>query len=600
MEPTKKITYGDVTAAAVGIKERYDAVLAKQAIRLFSQHRMIDIPEAVWPAAAKVFSDMLAVEPHSYQAAAKVLLEAYKAAGRPPEMWLEREAGVLPGEAPKFAPSAAPTLPCPGATPTPNDIIAMLLDVAGKAQALIANGGDPTLDSYLVTAHRQNYTDLADALGSLEAIPYPPGAAAPNAVARAERALESFTPYAHITHAKIGPITEAGMAALCELMDKAGASELVPGMKIVMPHQTESAAHMEIIDWAVDKWISDVRDRPMLNVHRRTLDGCYRAIIKHVGGDDVKLLGPDHDSLMMKSSHDADQMDNEAAEKAFWSFDARVKGYNDWQGQPQDQRMAFKAEFLRALRTPFFERERLGREVKNDWATCERIESTPSVEEAFRDFSNNSSQDNAIEVVSAVLKAAGVGATDIPAQVLGVSTHVVGQVFEVRNYDDKFVEDLLVSVADISSDGRRFRACVNLFALLNGGDCDEHHSDEVIENVVCEVMGFAPGDQQKRMPTLDETRRIVDLLVERGIIADDTAPENNVNLYATWEVMRQDALGIARQIVEQYREPVAAQRVICKHCCAVMPDDEKDTLSEQHAGDCVVNKARQFIEDTDV
>jgi hypothetical protein len=188
------------------------------------------------------------------------------------------------------------------------------------------------------------------------------------------------------------------------------------------------------------------------------------------------------------------------------------------------------------------------------------------------------------------------GATDLRELVAGVSAPVVGQVFEVRNYDDKYVEDLMVAVADISSDGRRFRACANLFALANSDD-QEHHA--AVQRAVDEVV-----PQAKQMdgytPTLNEVRQVVDLLVQRGLIADDTAPENNVNLYATWEVMRQDALGISRLIVEQYREHVGGDRVICKHCCAIMPHDEKDTLSEHHAADCVVNKARQFIEDTDV
>jgi hypothetical protein len=180
--------------------------------------------------------------------------------------------------------------------------------------------------------------------------------------------------------------------------------------------------------------------------------------------------------------------------------------------------------------------------------------------------------------------------------VAGVSAPVVGQVFTVRSYDDKFVEDLLVSVADISSDGRRFRACAHLFALANSED-ESLQAD--VQNVVNEVIPIQK-QMDSYMPSLNEIRQIVDLLVQRGLIADDTAPENNVNLYATWEVMRQDALAIARLIVEQYREHVGGNRVICKHCCAVMPDDAEDTLAEQHASDCVVNKARQFIEDTDV
>lgn len=36
--------------------------------------------------------------------------------------------------------------------------------------------------------------------------------------------------------------------------------------------------------------------------------------------------------------------DNDPAEAAFWSFDARKKGYAEWKGRPQSERDAFKAE----------------------------------------------------------------------------------------------------------------------------------------------------------------------------------------------------------------------------------------------------------------
>jgi hypothetical protein len=53
-----------------------------------------------------------------------------------------------------------------------------------------------------------------------------------------------------------------------------------------------------IINWAVFRWNDEVKNRPLMNIHRRTLDDTWRQVIKQAGGDDVALLGPTHDDLM--------------------------------------------------------------------------------------------------------------------------------------------------------------------------------------------------------------------------------------------------------------------------------------------------------------
>lgn len=58
----------------------------------------------------------------------------------------------------------------------------------------------------------------------------------------------------------------------------------------------------EVVNWAVTRWEAEVKNRPLRNVHRRTLDGTWRQVIRHFGGDDVGLCGPTHDELL-----DADQ-----------------------------------------------------------------------------------------------------------------------------------------------------------------------------------------------------------------------------------------------------------------------------------------------------
>ena len=51
-------------------------------------------------------------------------------------------------------------------------------------------------------------------------------------------------------------------------------------------------------DWAVRQWYAEVANRPLQNIHRRTLDTTWRQVIRHYGGDDVTLIGPSHDDLL--------------------------------------------------------------------------------------------------------------------------------------------------------------------------------------------------------------------------------------------------------------------------------------------------------------
>jgi hypothetical protein len=50
--------------------------------------------------------------------------------------------------------------------------------------------------------------------------------------------------------------------------------------------------------WAAERWNAEVRNRPLVNVHRRALDDTWRQVIRHCGKDDVALLGPKHGDLV--------------------------------------------------------------------------------------------------------------------------------------------------------------------------------------------------------------------------------------------------------------------------------------------------------------
>jgi hypothetical protein len=65
--------------------------------------------------------------------------------------------------------------------------------------------------------------------------------------------------------------------------------------------QRAMAAHQANgLAWAVSRWQAEVSQRPLVNVHRRTLDDTWRQVIRYFGGDPDKLLGPDHDTLHMR------------------------------------------------------------------------------------------------------------------------------------------------------------------------------------------------------------------------------------------------------------------------------------------------------------
>lgn len=53
-----------------------------------------------------------------------------------------------------------------------------------------------------------------------------------------------------------------------------------------------------LLEWAVYRWRDEVEHRPLINVHRRTLDDTWRQVIRYAGGNPDELIGPSHDSLL--------------------------------------------------------------------------------------------------------------------------------------------------------------------------------------------------------------------------------------------------------------------------------------------------------------
>lgn len=52
------------------------------------------------------------------------------------------------------------------------------------------------------------------------------------------------------------------------------------------------------LEWAVERWNVEVKNRPLQNIHRRSLDTTWRQVIRRFGGDDLALCGLPHDELV--------------------------------------------------------------------------------------------------------------------------------------------------------------------------------------------------------------------------------------------------------------------------------------------------------------
>lgn len=54
----------------------------------------------------------------------------------------------------------------------------------------------------------------------------------------------------------------------------------------------------ELADWAAGRWHAEVANRPLTNIHRRSLDDTWRQVLRYAGVDDRERLGPTHDELV--------------------------------------------------------------------------------------------------------------------------------------------------------------------------------------------------------------------------------------------------------------------------------------------------------------
>lgn len=62
--------------------------------------------------------------------------------------------------------------------------------------------------------------------------------------------------------------------------------------------QTLDAFNRNGLAWAIGRWKAEVENRPLVNVHRRSLDDAWRQVIRHFGGHPESLVGPVHEALL--------------------------------------------------------------------------------------------------------------------------------------------------------------------------------------------------------------------------------------------------------------------------------------------------------------
>lgn len=67
---------------------------------------------------------------------------------------------------------------------------------------------------------------------------------------------------------------------------------------LVRGRQRLSNPRAQGLSWAIGRWRQEVEGRPLVNIHRRTLDDTWRQVIRWFGGDPEALIGPAHDDLV--------------------------------------------------------------------------------------------------------------------------------------------------------------------------------------------------------------------------------------------------------------------------------------------------------------
>lgn len=108
-----------------------------------------------------------------------------------------------------------------------------------------------------------------------------------------------------------GPEKSAGMRKLLEAKDcfvRAALEREHHQANLRTWADPAKAPHMVmpgLIEFAVARWNDEVKDRPLVNVHRRTMDDLWRQVIRFAGAVPESLIGPSHDELLASAQPEA-------------------------------------------------------------------------------------------------------------------------------------------------------------------------------------------------------------------------------------------------------------------------------------------------------
>lgn len=201
------------------------------------------------------------------------------------------------------------------------------------------------------------------------------------------------------------------------------------------------------------------------------------------------------------------------------------------------------------------------------------------------------------EALEGIFAAMDAAAGAVPQGLL----HPVNEVFPVRNYDDSYVEQLAGAVADIASDGKRFRTM--MWMIVQGME-QEARSEAVLtgdfavpmgDKELTEHLNYVKANEimsQADPKTLEQYRAAFDAVYRAGLVPD--TPGRYLDSAAAYDKLRGEALTLARTVVRNYKKHAdGAYR--CMHCLSYMPSDGI-TIDENHSAGCPVTLARQLIE----
>jgi hypothetical protein len=174
-----------------------------------------------------------------------------------------------------------------------------------------ADGGKDGADAYNRRLRSQLEQEWCDVRKLKNAYTTPQAECAPVAFQALKDALLADDGYAWSWHCNLAMPIMDSIHCTPEQANKAGADLMkylfsIDVRKFKEWHHDDPQAEcapreaQPELQWAVSRWEAEVKNRPLVNVHRRTLDETWRQVIRHFGGEPTGLVGPSHAELIAR------------------------------------------------------------------------------------------------------------------------------------------------------------------------------------------------------------------------------------------------------------------------------------------------------------